>query len=492
MNVTRLRTQALADARRVAALAALLAVAACTVGPDFRQPDSIAAPRYLPAAPPAAMSASGTTQHFVAADDIRADWWALFAAPKLDTAIRDTLAGSPTLEQARAALERAQQERNAAANVAVWPSATARLGIERQQIDPAIMGFPQAPKTGPFTLYDVGVDVSYTFDVFGGTRRQLEGLAADIDYRRFELEAAQRTLAANVVTTALRQASLAAQIDTLERIAAAQRDALAIAQKRFDLGAIAEVELANQRALVAQSVARLPPLRAQLAATAHLLAIYAGREPSRVNATPFTLAEFTLPPDIPLTLPSQLAQRRPDIRASEALLRRASADVGVATANLYPKIGLSGSASSAHTALHQITDGINVWSIGLDLLQPVLRGPELQARKRAAIATFDGARAAYRECVLHALQNVADAMRAIEADAQTLAASDEQAQASVRVWDITRHRYRLGGVSQIALLDAERIRLEAALARDQAAAARLADTAALLNALGGGWWEVAK
>lgn len=483
MNIVRCLFRAIAGGM-------LLCAAACTVGPDYRAPDAPASTRYLPGAPAVATNAGGVTQRFVAADDIRADWWAMFASPKLDAWVRDTLAASPTLAQARAALVRAREERSAAADAATWPSANLRAGIERQRIDPAALGFPQAPNPGPFTLYNVGVDVSYTFDVFGGTRRQLEGLAADVDYQRFELEAAQRMLAANVVTTALRQASLAAQIDSLEHIVASQRATLAIAEQRFGLGAIAEVELANQRALVAQSAARLPPLRVEMARTVHRLAIYAGREPSQADAPSFTLADFTLPPDVPLTLPSQLAERRPDIRASEALLRRASADVGVATANLYPKFSFAGNASSTRGALHDIGDGINIWSIGLDLVQPLLRGPELQARKRASIAAFDAAKAAYRDSVLHALQNVADAIRALEADAQTLAARSDQAAAATRASDITRQRYDLGGVSQLALLDAERTRLESALARDEAVAARYADTAALLDALGGRWWEI--
>ncbi|MEO6929504.1 MAG: efflux transporter outer membrane subunit, partial [Casimicrobiaceae bacterium] len=365
-------------------------------------------------------------------------------------------------------------------------------GIERQRIDPAAMGLTQVPNPGPFTLHNVGVDVSYTFDIFGGTRRALEGLAADVDYRRYELEAAQRTLAANIVTTALRQASLAAQIATLENIDAAQRATLHIAQQRYDLGAIAEVELANQRALVAQTGARLPPLRSELARSGHRLAVYAGREPASADAAAFALAEFTLPPAIPLTLPAQLAQRRPDVRANAALLHRASADIGVATANLYPRFSFAGNASSTRERLADIGNGINIWSIGLDLMQPLLRGPELDARRRAAVAAFDAAKAVYRDSVLHALQDVADTLRTLQADAAVFAQRSDEAAAAHRAWDITRQRYALGGVSQLVLLDAERTRLDAQLGRDEAAAARFADTAALLDALGGGWWGAAQ
>ncbi|MEO6749693.1 MAG: efflux transporter outer membrane subunit [Casimicrobiaceae bacterium] len=472
--------------QRFAALAVLLA-AGCTVGPDFRLPPGASSTTYLPGVP-----ARAGAQRFADADDIRADWWALFASPRLDAAVRESLASSPTLEVARARLVEAQQNRTAGADAAAWPSASARAGIERQRIDPAAIGFPQAPNPGPFTLYSVGVDVAFTFDVFGGTRRELEGLAAAVDYQRFELEAAQRTLAANIVTTALRQASLSAQIGTLARIVAAQRDSLAIAQKRFEQGAIATVDVDSQRALLAQTTARMPELRAQLAQSMHQLAVYAGREPAAADTRPYTLADFSLPPEIPLTLPAALAQRRPDVRASEALLHRASADVGVASANLFPKFTFATGGGSTRTSLQDLASGINLWNIGLNLVQPLTRGPELAARKRAAIAAFDAAKAAYRGSVLHALQNVADALRTLEADASTSAARRDQADASRRAYEVTRKRYALGGVSQLALLDAKRTWLEAALSSDQAAAARLADTAALLDALGGRWREPPK
>lgn len=478
-------------ALRQAVVVASAGLAACTVGPDFHAPESTSSATYVSGAAPGTITAAGATQRFAAAADIRADWWALFASPRLDALLRDALAASPTLAQARARLVAAQETREAAASAALWPSANLRAGIERQRIDPAALGFPQAPNPGPFTLYDIGIDVGYTFDVFGGTRRALEGLGADVDYARYELEAAQRTLAANIVTAALREASLAAQLAALARIADAQRATFAIAQKRFDLGAIAEVDLASQRALLAQTDARRPPLDAELARTAHRLAVYAGREPSQATEAPFTLEEFRLPPDIPLALPSTLAARRPDIRAAAALLHRASADIGVATAALYPQFSFSGNASSTRSSLADIANGINIWSIGLNLAQPLLRGPELTARKRAAIATYDAASAAYRDSVLHGLQEVADAIRGLEADARTQDARAAAAVAAERAWSITRQRYDLGGVSELALLDAERTRLEATLAERDATAARFADTAALVNALGGSYWEAA-
>jgi NodT family efflux transporter outer membrane factor (OMF) lipoprotein len=475
-------------ARLALAVLAVFACGGCTVGPQFRTPGATTSTQYLAGAPPATLGTGAATQRFASVDDIRADWWTLFASARLDALVAEALRASPTLAEARARLLAAEETRSAGASAAAWPSANLRAGVERQRIDPSVLGFPQAPNPGPFNLVDVGVDVGYTFDVFGGTRRSLEGLAADVDYARYELEAAQRTLAANLVTAALREASLAAQRDALVKVVAARRDTLAITQKRFALGAIAEVDLASQRAALADAEARLPPIDAELSRTAHRLAVYAGREPAQWHEAPFTLAEFALPPEIPLTLPSMLAARRPDIRASEALWHRASADVGVATAALYPQFGFSRNASSTHGSLADIARGINIWSIALDLVQPLLRGPELEARKRAAIAAFDAAREAYRSSVLHGLQQVADAMRALEADAREEAARARAEAAAAHARDITQKRYALGGVSELERLDAERTYLDAVLAHAETAAARYADTAALLDALGGGWW----
>ncbi len=484
------RMPRLARAMLPGALALL--VAACTVGPDYRRPDPPASTRYVAGVQPASIGTPGAgdrgfagVQRFVDADALRADWWAVFANPRLDALIAEALAASPTLDAARARLARAAELGRAGEAAAWWPSATLRAGIERQRIDPAVMGFPQAPNPGPFTIYDVGVDVSYDFDVFGGTRRGLEALAADVDYARYELEAAQRTLAANVVATALRQAVVAGSIATVRDIAAAQAAHAGITRKRYALGAVAAVDVAADEALLAEVEARLPPLEAELARTAHRLAVLAGREPAQRADAPFTLVEFRLPPELPLALPADAIAQRPDLRASEALLQRASAEVGVATANLYPKFMLSGSASSARTSFDDLAHNLNLWSIAFNLAQPLLRWDELHADRRAAIDAYDAARAEHRERVLAALQQVADALRALEADAALVAARARQDTAAARVASITRERHALGGVSDLERIDSERRRLEAALAMLEAEGARLADTAALLDATGG-------
>jgi len=249
----------------------------------------------------------------------------------------------------------------------------------------------------------------------------------------------------------------------------------------------------NQQTLVAETRASLAPLYAQREQAIHLLAIYAGDAPAAVPIPELRLADLRLPAAVPSRLPSELVRQRPDIRAAEALLHKASADVGVATANLYPKLSISGALSSSQLSLSDLFgSGINVWNIGANLVQPLVRGGELQARKRAAIAAYDQADAAYRLTVLQGIQNVADVLRALEADGHAEAARSEQATRAADAYRITIGRYDAGGVSQLAVLDAERTRLRAETDRLQAIATRLSDTAALFQALGGGWWEPAE
>ena len=476
--------------KRAAPLAGACLAAACTMGPDFRAPDPPDAGRYTAGAQPAStVAADGVAQRFTDRRDLPADWWMLYASPKLDALVRAALDASPTLPQARARLAQAQEDLGARTSSVQLPTIDGTLGLSRNQIDPATMGFPEAPKTGPFTLYGIGLSVSYTIDAFGGARRELESLDAVVEARRHELDAARLALTANVVTAAIRSAQLRDQVASARAILATQSALLAIAERRYAAGAVPAVEVANQRALVAQTGATIPPLERDLARTMHALAVYTGATPGDASLPEITLADLSLPRDVPLAVPAELVRRRPDIRASEAMLRRASAGIGVAEANLYPRLPLSGGLSSDRTRIEDVFgNGLNVWNIGVALVQPLLRQPELKARQREAVAVFDEALAAYRESVLTGVANVADALRALEQDAHALAARSEQARETERAYAITRERYRLGGVSQADLLEAERQRLQASLERSQAAAARLADTAALFQAMGGGWW----
>ncbi len=461
---------------RILLAAALLA--GCTVGPDFRAPDPPATDRYVPGAAP---------QVNLVVRDIPAEWWKVFESREIDALVQKALANNRTLEVAQARVRQAKALREAREG-GTWPRADLAAGAERQRIDPATFGFPQAPNPGPFNVFSLGVNASYDFDIFGGSRRELEALAAEIDYQGYELQGARLTIASNVVATAIRRAALAAQIEVTEAILAAQRQELAITEKRYELGGVALVAVRNQGVLVAQTEASLPPLRSQHARATHFLAVLVGEPPGTAQISAVELDQLKLPGELPLRLPSELARQRPDILASEALLHKASANVGVATADLYPKLLISGSFSSSQLSIGDVLgNGINVWNIGINLLQPLLRGGELQARKRAAEAGYEQALAAYRQTVLAGLQDVADVLRALEADAQAVSARSLQADRAEEAYRITLERFRAGGVSELALIEADRQRLTARIAYLDARAGQYGNAAALFQALGGGW-----
>ncbi|GAB3630555.1 Outer membrane protein OprM [Pandoraea terrae] len=475
------------------ALPALSALVSCAVGPDFHTPAAPSVAQYTAGTQPpgtaAADSPQGAAQRFDAGAMVPVDWWTRFGSPGLDRLVADALAASPTLVAAVAKLRQAQEDYAARAGGTRWPSADLNLSAKRQQVDLASFGITSVPNPGPFSLYNASVDVSYTLDIFGANRRTLEGLAAQTDYARFQWEAARLALAANVVTAAIRRASLRAQLSAAEGALAAQTQQLSITQERLSAGGVAQLDVENQQSLVAQTAATLPALRQQIAQLDHQLALYLGQPPGTFASPELTLHSLQLPEDLPLVLPSALARRRPDVRASEALLHRASADVGVATANLYPRFTLTGSFGSQRTRAADLADSVNVWNIGMSLLQPIFRGGQLRAERRSAVAAYDAALANYQQTVLQGFVQVADALRTLESDAQTLQARSEAATRADRAWRISEARYRAGGISQLALLDAQRQALDTARAQREAQGARLADTAALFQALGGGWQE---
>ncbi len=458
-----------------------LVVAGCTVGPDFRPPEAPAVDHYVPGEPPAT---SGMP--LLARDRAPPErWWTTFRCPALDELVERALRGSPTLDEARARVTQARELHDARAGGTRYPGVDLVAGAERQRVDPATVGFPQAPNPGPFNVFSLGATVRYDFDIFGGTRRELERLAAEVDYRAYELDAARLTLAGSVVAVVVQRATSAATLEATQAILAIQRRELAITEERYRLGGVAWVEVQNQRALVAQTEAGVPPLRAGVEIGGHRLAVLMGEPPATASVPLVRLDELRVPAEVPLQVPAALVRTRPDIRASEALLHKASADVGVATADLYPKLVISGGFSTGQLALADLFgNGINLWNIGINLAQPLLRGGELKARKRAAEAAYAQALGAYRQTVLLSFANVADILRELESATQALGARNEQSARADDAWRITRERYRLGGVSEIAFLDAERQRLAAEVARLGAEGARLSSVGALWQAMG--------
>lgn len=350
----------------------------CAVGPDFRRPQPPAGTTYVSGEQPSettgALGPGGTPQRLDPEMKIPTQWWTLFRSASLDRLVALALEGSPTLAQARAKLTQAQEDLNARTGALQYPALDVNLSATREQINLASMGITEVPNPPPFGLYYASVSVSYTLDLFGGNRRTLEGLMAKVDYERFELEAARQTLAANVVNSAIRQASLRAQIAFLESLLEAQSRQLAITKERCQAGGVSVLDVQNQSLLLNQSRASLPPLQKQLAQVNHQLAVYLGREPAEARVDDFELDDLSLPEALPLSLPSALARQRPDIRAAEALWHQACANVGVATANLFPQITLTGSVGSQGTNAGDPLSWSNVWSIAATIMQPVFHG----------------------------------------------------------------------------------------------------------------------
>jgi len=478
--------------RTVAALFAA-ALAGCTAGPDFRRPDPPPVASYttegMPAETASAPVVGGAAQRFVPGEEIPARWWELFRSEALDRWIREGLANSPTLGAAEATLRRAQEIVRARAGD-LLPGVDGNVSASRQKPSGASFGLSGA-EINPFTLYGASVSVSYALDLFGGTRRDLEALQAQVDFQRFQLEGARLSLASNIVTAALQEASLRGQLQATRDILATREEQLALIERQFELGGIARTDVLAQRASLAQSRATLPPLEKRLARTRHLLAVLAGRFPGDAADLPeFRLEEIRLPDELPVSLPSSLVRQRPDIRSSEERLHAASARVGVATANLYPQVTLTARYGTESTRIDDLfRPGAAVWGIGAGLLQPIYRGGALEANRRAEVAAFDQAAAQYRETVLQAFRDVADVLRALEYDAATVKAQAEAEAAARDTLDIAKKQVRFGATSHLSLLDAQRQYQLARILLVLAQAERYADTAALFQALGGGWWN---
>ncbi len=473
-------------------VAALLS--GCVVGPDFAAPGAPAvsdpvraySATPLPAQTAGTSGPGGAVQQLTWGQDVPALWWRLYESPALDELIRSALAHSPTLVSAQATLRQAQELYDADAGSKVYPQVSGKLGASRARVSNAT----SPPDGGIFNLFNASVDVSYTFDFFGATRRELEGLQAQTDYQRFQVMATYLSLSANIVTTAIQEASLRAQLQATHEIIESQSHALALVRRQAELGAIARQPVLAQQTQLAQTQASVPALEKALGQTRHQLALLAGRLPGEDGLPEFTLESLHLPRELPLSLPSALVRQRPDIQASEALLHAASAQVGVATANLYPQITLSASAGFASLGLGNLFSGSSpVWSLGGQLLAPIFNGGALNAKKRAAEAAYDQARGQYQQTVLGAFRNVADALRAIESDALALQAQVNAADLARQSLDLVDRQYAVGALNLLTLLDAQLAVQQTRIALVQAQAARYADTAALLQALGGGWWN---
>ena len=470
-------------------LIALGAALGACVGPDFHRPAAPRIDRYT-AAPLGRETASaagpgGAAQRFLDQQEVPRNWWTLFASEELNTLVVEALRANPSVASAQAALRQAM-ENTAAQRGAFFPTVQGTFDANRTRDAVGVLSPTLTSGTAVYNLFTPQVTVSYIPDVFGANRRAVESLAAQAEASRFALDATYLTLAANVVTTAIEEAGLRAQIAGTEQVIALERESLSVLRRELDLGAIAAVDVYSQDAALAQLEGTLPPLSKQLHQARDQLAALTGHLPADFTAIQFDLDQLRLPVELPLGVPSQLVERRPDVRAAEAQLHAATAQVGVAIGNLLPQVTLTGNLGSTATLFADLfKPGTGFWSLGAHAAGSLFAGGTLIHRKRAAEAAVDQAGAQYRSAVLTAFQNVADVLHALDSDADALNAASRAEEAAHKSLDVARHQLELGSVSYLALINSEQSYHQAVVSLAQARANRYSDTAALFQALGG-------
>jgi len=475
------------------AAACLLVIAGCAAGPDYVRPTASTANGYSSAPLPTQTSSApvqgGASQQFVAGQDIPAQWWTLFRSPALNALIEHALKKNPNLAAADAAL-RVAQENLYAQQGAFFPSVTASYTPSRQKTPIGSLTTNATSGASLYNLHTAQLNIGYTLDVFGANRREVESLQAQAESQRFQLEAAYLSLTSNLVVAAIQEASLRGQVASTEALIKLEQEQMDLLKQQLSAGAIAEAGVVAQEAILAQTKATLPPLSRQLAQQRDLLAALAGHTPGDFAVEDFDLAMLDLPQTLPLSLPSKLVEQRPDIRSAEEQLHAASAQIGVAQANLLPQITLNATGGSVAYEISQLfRSGNAFWTIAAGVTQPIFDGATLLHRKRAAEATYDQAAAQYRATVIAAFQNVADALQALRFDADALQEAVNAERAADSSLVIAKRQVEIGDVSDLALLAAEQTYQQALINLVQARANRYADTAALFQALGGGWWN---
>jgi NodT family efflux transporter outer membrane factor (OMF) lipoprotein len=473
----------------------LLLLSGCTVGPDFKPPAAPSTARYT--APDEirvgeADARSGSSpQTLAVGEKVAVDWWTLFQSPDLDSVVKQAIDGSRTLESAKERLIQAH-EAIAAASSALYPQVAVGAGVDRQKVSATQFGLPPSafPLPPNFNLFQVGATVGYSIDVFGATRRQIEAQSALAEFQRDQLDAAYWTLTGNTVMQAIQVAAMRAQMKSLEDLLEIDRQNLDLVRKERNAGAVPDNDVVSAETQLAEDETLVPGYELQLSAAKHALAVLVGRPPADWAAPDFDLSALVLPTRLPLTVPSDLVRQRPDIQAAEAQLHAASAEVGVATAQLYPAVTLSGGITSSALQAHELFNPAGlVWSIAAGLTEPVFDGGMRRAQRRAALAAFKASAADYQQTVLQAFEQVADVLQALASDSRLLSAQQhalDMASESVR---LERISYTRGGTGLINLLDAQRQYQQALLGYARVEAKRYQDTTQLLVAMGGGWWS---
>lgn len=492
------------------AIAALPLITGCVVGPHYHRPPLPPAHAYSPVPLPQSTAstpgvAAGAAQSFSTARSISAQWWTLFQSPALNKLIGRAFAANPTIDAAVAALREAQENVYAQRGY-FYPTVQASYQAERIRLSgntasssaPGIQGNGEniaplgAAEPVTYNFHTAQVTVGFVPDVFGVNRRQVESLQAQAHAARYQLDAAYVTLASNVVAAALQEASVRAQIEAVQTIIRSNQRSLQILRRQLALGYAARLDVAQQQLALAQARALLPPLQRQLAQTRDLIRALAGNAPDEDVPETFTLESLHLPERLPLSLPSQLIEQRPDVLAAEEQVRSASAQVGVAVANRLPQFSITAALGGQASRITQMFWGSGTfWDVVGNASEPLFDAGTLKHRQRAAEQALAQAAAQYRSTALTAFQNVADTLHALYSDADALTSALAVEKAAKVTLDVSQQQYQAGYSNYLSVLTARAAYQQAVIARVQAQVARLGDTAALFQALGGGWWNSA-
>ena len=477
-------------------LSTIIGLSACAVGPNFKRPATVVPNTYTSASlgtkTVATPAQFGNAQRFIANKDLPAEWWTLFHSTSLNNLVLASIENNPSLSAAQASLK-AAWENVYAQQGSFYPYVGASFVPSKQQTA-LLLTSVLASNRYNYALYTGQLFISYTPDVFGGIRRQVESLVAQAELQQFQLEATYLTLTTNVVNAAIQEASIRAQIAATHKIITSQSNIVSLYKQRIALGDASIADIATQEAALAGVEATLPPLEKQLALQRDLLNALIGRLPDDERTPTFRLDSLVLPTELPLSIPSALLEHRPDIRAAEAQMHAANALIGVAVANRLPNvnIGFTNAGTAATTLSTLFASNTTFWGLAGIITQPIFDGGTLLHRQRNAVANYEQTAALYKTTVINAFQNVADALNAIKEDALGLRAAKKATQAALRSLDIAKQQINLGDSSTLSLLINEQLYQQAELNLIQAQANRLSDTVALFQSLGGGWWNHCK
>jgi NodT family efflux transporter outer membrane factor (OMF) lipoprotein len=475
-------------ARLGSGIALLCVLSGCAVGPDFARPDAPPVTHYTTGTDPVmTTSAGGTAQRFSPGANIAADWWRLFNSSKLDAVIAEAIAGNPGLAAAQASLRQSQDSLRSGYGI-FYPQIDANAGASRQRYSPLESG--QNLPARIFNLFTLGTTISYALDIFGGERRMVEGLGAQVDVERATEQATYLSLTANIVNTVVAQAAYRAEIEATQQLIDMQREQVRLAEVQAQAGTVPYSNVLSLQSQLASYEATIPQLEQKLTQSGDLLATLAGHTPAEWSPPEVGLSDLTLPANLPVSLPSNLVRQRPDILVAEATAHAASADIGVATAALLPSITLNGSlGTNANSMGNLFAANANFWSLGANVTAPLFHGGTLWFRRKAAIDTYQQTMALYRQTVLSAFGQVADTLRALDHDAASLRADEEALSSAQEALHLVQANYQAGLATYLEVLVADVQYHQAELNELQAIAVRYQDSVALFAALGGGWWN---